>query len=143
MREMTMATVIERVRAGATYADTHIVGWAEKVDCDRFDMAACSGCVIGQTLGDYNGGRAILGMNIPEAASLGFHAEAATKLSFAEFMCLPADEKEVQRQTCSAEYAALRSAWLHEIALRLETPAAEEARIEALPEDVGCVWGAL
>lgn len=121
-----MATVIERVRAGATLLDATVPGWEGKIDPETLDLQSCVGCILGQCFDIYGSGTKHLGLNHQDAVAFGFHAEA-----------------EHSRDVAAREYAQLAPAWLHEIALRLNSPATEEARIEALPEDVGCVWGAL
>lgn len=139
-----MATVIERVRAGATFLDSQVVGWAEKIDADRLDLRRCEDCVFGQAFDDnYINVAHWLGLTNHQCAALGFCSEAANRVSFAEYMALGPEAKAVHRSQIATEYRNLRAAWLHEIALRLGTPEAEEARVEASPADVGEVWGAL
>jgi hypothetical protein len=103
-------SVIERVRAGATLLDSRVVGWAMLIDTARFDMSMCAGCAIGQTLGDYYSGCETLGLSDKQSVALGFHSSVNILKDYDGAM---------------DEYAALRSAWLAEIAARL-APAVED-----------------
>lgn len=128
-----MASVIERVRAGATFMDGVAVGWAGKIDGDRLDLSGCNECVLGQSFDDhYTSVKANLGLSEPECAALGFRSEESLKSNFRDFMLLSAEAKEARRNRVSAEYASLRTAWLAEIDARLcPTPVAPREGVEA------------
>lgn len=136
-----MATVIERVRAGATFLDSQVVGWAEKIDPDSLDIESCTTCMLGQLFGHFGRGYGKLEIDFDTICSFGFDAESAP--DFEEANRLTPEEADVSDARVESELLALKAAWLTEIALRLATPEAEEARVEASPADVGEVWGAL
>lgn len=129
-----MANEASRARAGATYMDMTCVGWPWKIDADRLDLSCCFDCVFGQAFDDhYLNVQLKLGLSTIECAALGFCSEAKTGYSLEAWVALAPEARAEIREQVSLEYLALRSAWLSEIALRLETPSAEEARVEALP----------
>lgn len=122
-----MATVIERVRAGATLLDANVVGWAEKIDADRLDLGCCVDCVLGQAFdNEYSNVCLNLGLTVEQCVALGFTSGALLDHTRATYMALSPEAREVIRESISTEYGLLRSAWLAEIALRLEPSAAED-----------------
>lgn len=99
-----MTTVYERVKAGATFMDLSVPGWAGKVDRDRFDMSLCGGCIIGQLYGHYYAGCEILSLDDEQSIALGFHSSVDVLKDF---------------EGATAEYRQLTPAWLAEIDARL------------------------
>jgi hypothetical protein len=108
--------VQERVGAGATLLDMSVPGWAEKIDVKTLSLNNCNRCVLGQIFSTYENGMHRLqidGTNWKSsaisAAAYGFHHEN-----------LETDDP-TWSESVDAEFAALRTAWLDEIAARLET----------------------
>jgi hypothetical protein len=140
---MTVANEEARARAGATFMDVNCVGWPEKIDRDRLHMAKCAGCIVGQTKGNFFDGCVELGLSLEQATAFGFNAESLAVWDEAVRDGVSLSELKHLQPAIDAEYADLKTAWLSEIALRLGTPEAEEARVEASPVDAGEAWGAL
>ena len=120
MAAASSVSVVERVRAGAVHMDAACVGWAEGIDKDRLDLGRCEDCVFGQTYGQFDVGLAELGLTSEQAQAYGFLTE--------QFVCdwysQPAEVRLAKRKSITAEYAALRLAWLAEIDARLGLTAA-------------------
>lgn len=139
-----MSTVIGRVRAGATFMDVNCVGWPEKIDADRLDLGSCDDCVFGQAFDrNYENVCLNLGLTLEQRVALGFTSGALLDHTHATYMALSPKAKAVIRDQVSAEYRQLTAAWLTEIADRLATPAAEEARIEASEPDLSLMGSPL
>lgn len=127
-----MANEAARAKAGATFMDATCVGWPWKMDADTLDLSSCDKCVFGQAFDDhYINVCARLKLSHAQVAALGFTSDVSKEETWAA--CKSPEAYDAHTDRIAAEYRDLRTAWLHEIALRLETPAAEEARIEALP----------
>ena len=132
-----MASVVERVKAGATFMDSMCVGWAEGIDRDRLNMAKCAGCIVGQTKGEFFEGCIELGLNHGQATAFGFNAAAL--VAFDKAVVDPNvtfAELELLGPVVDAEYDALKAAWIDEINDRLETPEREEQRVLASAPDL-------
>ncbi len=48
-----MATVEERVTAGAAFLDENYPGWLDRIDLDELRMDWCDACILGQVAGSY------------------------------------------------------------------------------------------
>lgn len=119
-----MANEEARARAGATFMDATRVGWPMTIDAGTLDMSSCDDCVFGQAFDDnfINVARR-LGLTRGQCAALGFCSEMQAEPDLEAFLSLSSEALAVRRAQITAEYRLLRAAWLHEIALRLGTPA--------------------
>jgi hypothetical protein len=102
-----MASVEQRVRAGATLLDASVPGWAGKINGEGLNIGDCVACMLGQLYGFYHAGLVQLGMDGDLGACS--YAHGFTVL-WSRFGGIDID----------AEYAALRVCWLAEIAARLD-----------------------
>lgn len=97
-----------RVARGAKLLDLKRPGWAGEIDPDLLDMRSCAECVLGQLHGrrDYSYGTGVvaIGFEIWDDDDIrhGFHAAFGPSNPLGR----------------RAEYAALRVAWLAEVAKR-------------------------
>lgn len=89
-----MATVTERVQAGAAWLDQHRPGWLDRIDLITLNVEDPECCVLGQEFGDY-GDRPDALRDYREAERLGFYVRWAGH----------GDDRY------TAEYAALTEAW--------------------------------
>lgn len=123
-----MANEAARARAGATFMDAMCVGWPEKIDADTLDLQSCDDCVFGQSFDDHYINVCMrFGLDNRQAAALGFTSDVTSEETSTAHESTEAYAAHLDR--VSAEYAALRSAWLVERDIRLE-----EARVEAQPQ---------
>lgn len=53
------------VARGIALLDEKILGWRDRIDLGRLNIASCEDCILGQLYGDYFDGREILTGNIP------------------------------------------------------------------------------
>lgn len=77
-----MATIDERVKAGAAFLDENYPGWLDRINLDELHMDSCDACIIGQVAGCYRKVYPYLDSvhdteaGTAEAASLGFAIDA-------------------------------------------------------------------
>ncbi len=104
-----MDTIAERVARGAALLDERRPGWAGEVNAERLEMNDCYECVLGQLFGGFIDGWAALDLDDKDTPDCGFEAES-----------------HHNPPSHNPEYAALKAAWLAEIAARLEPAPAGE-----------------
>ena len=52
---MELEVLQANVDRGARYMDKYMPGWHRRINVWRLDISSCTGCVLGQTFGDYFG----------------------------------------------------------------------------------------
>lgn len=74
-----MATIEERVAAGAAFLDENVPDWHERIKPEALSLVSCDACVLGQLFGHYEKGCEALGIgawsaqpNHERAVDLGF-----------------------------------------------------------------------
>lgn len=118
-----MATdVAARVARGVALLDEKVPGWVNKVDVEQLNVSNGTTCVLGQLYGEYNFGRAKLGLDEVQAAEYGF------QLRFPKGNGL-ADLFTILVAAFGDEYPALTKEWQRVIGV-LKQNAATEVTLE-------------
>lgn len=108
-------SIEQRVRDGATFLDTQVVGWVDRIDVDTFDLGDCMLCVLGQLFGNFHD----VHMPEHEIVDYGFQGYSTDDAAFLR----NADVEEM--------YRALTAAWRTLIiARRADRDAAEPVAAE-------------
>jgi hypothetical protein len=68
-----MATIKQRVMAGAAFLDERKPGWERKIDVERLRLEDCRACVLGQLYGSFGAGLRALDLHWPDPEKLGFY----------------------------------------------------------------------
>jgi len=78
-----MASVEERVAAGAALLDERKPDWFKSIDCAALEISSCNRCICGQLYGDYSTGTGALGV-AARASEYGFVVNGGTADEFNE-----------------------------------------------------------
>jgi hypothetical protein len=62
----------ENVKRGVALLDERLPTWRQRVNPDTLDLANGCRCIVGQVLGDYDEGVALLGLSQRDAERYGF-----------------------------------------------------------------------
>lgn len=76
-----MSRTPANVKRGVELLDARLPGWRERVNPDTLDLANGCRCIVGQVLGDYDEGVALLGLSQPAAERYGFWASGRQSFS--------------------------------------------------------------
>ncbi|MEV4575901.1 hypothetical protein AB0K16_21915 [Nonomuraea jabiensis] len=101
-----MPNFSERVAAGAALLDKKTPGWYQDIDLGILDLYSTDDCILGQVFGDYSGGAAFLGLDIPGQYAHGFdvpHSDAGEIANLEQWVALTACWKAEIRQRVEAE----------------------------------------
>ena len=110
-----MSTIEERVAKGAALMDEKVPGWERKIDTASLDMGQCPRCVIGQVLG--------INETLPYLYQMSEFAEKCQSLGleFGGYDDNGIEDHGFDVSDDDDEYAVLGTAWLAEIARRLNS----------------------